>query len=193
METPLGDTGVAKVRLPILNITVTPDLAEPNDIDLLQALFLGPLPAEIYVRPQDQYPSISSTILAECFDTIAFDEFGNLDTVRIRDFINSLFLLAGLSLSASVDSTGGKRISERAAILICELYTQQYSEISERIHHLQEARRVEPEPTPPIHRSITINDRLFSLAKVPIMTILESLVEIQYETIRRIPNVYDEL
>jgi len=51
---------------------------------------------------------------------------------------------------------------------------------------------VEPDPIDSYPRSVSINGRLFSHT-VPIPAVLQSLVQIQYESLRRTPNVYDEL
>ena len=183
--------GIVKLRSPILNITISPDLSNPRDIDLLQALFFGPLPAQIIVRPFSNKSSMASVILGKCFDTIAFDSRGKLDSVRVRDFINSLFLLAELSVDAPLDGSAGKRISERAALLVCRLYTQQFPTISDWIDSLQRG-EVLLDDDDSNFRSVVINDRLFPHT-VPVSTVLQSLVEIQHETIRSISNVYDEL
>ena len=184
-------SGIVKLRAPILNITVIADLSDPRDIDLLQALFFGPLPAEIVVRPWVDTSTRASGVLAKCFDTIAFDTKGALDSVRVRDFINSLFLLAELSADSPLDGNAGKRISNKAAALVCKLYTQQFSTISDWIDSVDPASVGPGSDSLPV-RSISINGRILPHT-VPISTVLQSLVDIQYETIRSTKHVYDEL
>jgi len=186
-------TGIVKLRSPILNITVTSDFSNPRDIDLLQALFFAPLPAEIRVVPFYNKSSKASVILGKCFDTIAFDSRGTLDVVRVRDFINSLFLLADLSAGAPLDVPAGKYISERASILICNLYTQQFTVISDWIHRVQRDEINSTATNFSLPRTLIINGRSFG-PNASLSTVLQSLVEVQYETIRSLTsNVYDEL
>jgi hypothetical protein len=191
-EVSSDSTGLIKIRSPLLNISISVDFSEPRDIDLLQALFIGPVPGNIIVQSSHGSSSRASAILGRCFDTIAFDEEGELDIVRVRDFINSLFLLAELHPDSPMDGTAGKRITEKAAILICKLYTQQFSKISEWIDLFQKGAIDIPDSGPSHARSITINGLSFP-ATVPIPNVLQSLVAIQHEAIRRIRKVYDEL
>ena len=185
-------TGLFEIRSPILNISISADFSEPRDIDLLQALFMDPVPAEIYIQPSVSLSSPASAILGECFDTIAFDEEGQLDIVRVRDYISSLFLLAEIRADSPMDGSAGKRITERASVLICKLYTQQFSVISDWIDQFQKGSIELSDSRLSRSRSITINGLSFP-ATVAIQTVLHSLVEIQHESIRRIRNVYDEL
>jgi hypothetical protein len=114
--------GMLSLRQPILRVRIMADLSMKEDITKLDFLFHAPLPAEVFVQPISRTGSEASVKLARCFDSVAYNDQGDIDQVRISDFIRTLQYVTD-----PVNPNAGK--------LACRVYTQRPVEdwIQERI------------------------------------------------------------
>jgi hypothetical protein len=173
---------ILHVRFPLMQIVLCVDLSSPKDVDLVGTLLYSPTPSDVFIQPIHIDGSPANNVLTKCYDTISRDSNGVMDLGRIRDFFDSLSDLAGLP--------PGKPISERAAILVCQMYTQRFDEITDWISTSPREVFV-----PPIQKlfsleasTLVINDEVF-----PVETIQDVLSALVYGQSKFLSSRRDEL
>jgi len=176
-----GSTGFLATKYPVLNVTLSVDLADPEDLSMVDLLFYRPLPMTLEIVPVWDSNSVASQILGRCFDTIFTSE---TDLGRVRDFLRALDEWTWEFKKPEKWA----RVNDRAASLACQVFTKNITAAREIIDSVH-VQQVETEVLPSIYPSRTAIVNGMRLENVTAETLFPFMIRAQQEYL----SVHDEL
>lgn len=117
------------IRLPLLQVVVGCDLADPEDLTTLDVLFLQPSPIDVYVVPTARSANEASRLLTDCFGTIYE---GTDDRERFKDFLKAMADFSRIRTNGPYST-----VTLEQAKLACRIFTKDLSEVERMIVRLE--------------------------------------------------------